>query len=276
MSNKSKKSDKKKSATRTNYLFNADKPTINYTRRAWEKVGHLVFNSPNEVGWIEVVEKVHDFLYRVVDARAMPQVGEPATWTHTMEERAVATLELLQRKELYPGVVDAGLGHSHVDMNVYSSPTDEQEMLRLQDFDADGNPVRNSDGELNVKWNVQTVHNKDGDVFASVWDWENGRYYADCPVEVEGVLTEEDIEDLDMQLARVRRAPPPLSSLQKWKGNKCTNQTSAVPMRSQVDDVLTPWDLDPVYSRDAWDEDQWDAFNDGTSLETVTAMGRIV
>jgi len=177
-------------------------PVVQYSAIAWDSMRYLVAKEKGELGWVGAVEQVNPLYYIIHDIRVMEQMATGATFKYDDWNDAVT--EMIMKGTLIPGRVDANLGHSHVNMGVGPSGTDEEQMMDLALLDDKDEHVLNADGTLKVKFSIQTIHNKRGDSHAAVYDWERKEYHPKCKVEVMSCLTQEQIDDLDMQLKRVK------------------------------------------------------------------------
>jgi len=169
-------------------------PEVFATQRMHETIKYLVSNCPTEIGWVGAVEQVNQWKYILHDARVMDQEATGATFEYDDWNEAVT--EMIVKKTMGPGMVDANLGHSHVNMGVSPSGTDGEQMMDLAHLDKDGNPT--------AKFSIQTIHNKQGSVYCAIYDWEHKRHYTNITIKVMSSLTAEDIADLDEQLKRVK------------------------------------------------------------------------
>ncbi len=257
------------------FLQEGSAPTIRYLPKAWEKVRWLVDVCPTEIGWVEAVEKIDDFLYIVHDVRAMEQERAPTTFSYTGEAWGFVNFEWLQQNLLSKDILDVGLGHSHVNMGCIPSGVDSKQMMDLINYTKDGDIQRNTDGTPKVRFNVQTIHNKKGDVYGAVYDWESSKRWKNCNVEVASSLTDADIEDLEMQLARAKPAPPITykysntgkigSSLGQWPKKK---KQGGKP-RDEIFSQKT-WDAGEVAE---WSDEEWNAYwDDNYTDEEIEAM----
>lgn len=249
---------------RESVLETVGKITVRYDRQAYEKVRYLVNSCPVELGWVEIVEKIDNYLYYIHDVRGFAQVGMPGTFSYTENARFEVMMELLNSGKMLPGYLDAGLGHSHVHGGVTPSGTDVDMMMTMQ--------------KLNQPFSIQTIHNKKGDMYASIYSWEQGRWFGDCEVDIASTLTGADIEDLDMQLDRVRVDYGYKRDYgKKWEPKGTGNVKEEEPQLSLAydNDVVNPqyWGISEEEWNE-WSEDQQAAFTAGISLDLIRAMGR--
>lgn len=257
-------------------------PTLYYTRSAWERMHWLVEECATELGWVGSIEQVDQFNYICHDVRVMEQKAGPATFEY--ENWNDATTEMLISGTLCAGRVDANLGHSHVNMGVRPSGTDEDQMMDLADVDEETQLPK-------AKFSVQTIINKKGDHHCSIYDWENELYYDRVDVEVLSSLTAEDVADLTEQLTRVKKYTysggyggsylnntytPPRGRWNPYTQKFETNDPApAVTTFDEKDDdvsvALDYLDCDYLAEMDDWTQVQWDRWEAGETVSEINA-----
>lgn len=199
---------------RANYLRDPSvKPKLEHSPLAWDKIQYLVRKEKGELGWVGAIEHVNDKLYRLHDVGVMDQEASSANFEYDDWNQPVT--EMIVAGTMRPGMFAANLGHSHVNMGVRPSGTDEEQMMDLLQLSEDNvtpalntsdqliSPVTKQPYKYATPFSIQTIYNKKGEVWVAVYDWENAHYYGDCPFTVGSCLTEEDEKKLDEQLKRV-------------------------------------------------------------------------
>ena len=100
------------------------KPTIQVNAEAYIKMLELVNQSAVECSWHGLVRRTEDTYY-VYDILVFPQINSPTTTTTDENEFAEWQMNLIQDMN-FP-IQDLRLhGHSHVNMNVFSSGVDDK------------------------------------------------------------------------------------------------------------------------------------------------------
>jgi hypothetical protein len=122
--------------------------------------------SPNEVGWLGVVDKISETEYRCKDVYMLTQHVHGAT-TEITSEGLVAFAE-----EYGDDIVSRCMmwGHSHVNMGV--SPSG-QDMEQMKLFINNGMP-----------WFFRVIANKKSDIGVTFFNYDNGYYIEDCKWEL--------------------------------------------------------------------------------------------
>lgn len=104
---------------------NVKKPTILINSNTYTKMYELVKQSPIELQWHMMVKRFPETQeYHVYDILLFPQTNSGASTTTDQDEFAKWQMELIQDLE-FPIEDLRGHGHSHVNMNVYSSGIDD-------------------------------------------------------------------------------------------------------------------------------------------------------
>jgi len=195
-------------------------PTVSFTPLAAEKIRYMVKKYSAELGWACLTcphPTQHDPLIQphhiIVDVEPIPdQEVSGASVEFKAEDEGKAFDELILRLPMLitrnlipldPGtgkpmpVTTNAYGHSHVNMGVSPSSTDDDHMMEIGcEYDA---------GEK--KWVVtgryphyiQTIHNKKGDTFAAIFDFENALHWDECKVSIynPSPLTKDDEDHMD-------------------------------------------------------------------------------
>ena len=100
------------------------KPTIAVTAEAYIKMLELVNQSEVECSWHGLVEKLDD-LYVIYDVLVFPQINSPTSTTTDEKEFAEWQTKLIMDMD-FPIQNLRMHGHSHVNMNVFSSGVDDK------------------------------------------------------------------------------------------------------------------------------------------------------
>lgn len=169
-------------------------PDVFVSAKAADSIAYLVDECSIELGWVGIVEQVNRWKYIIHDIRVMDQEATGASFEYEDWNEAVS--EMIMKGTMQAGMVDANLGHSHVNMGVTPSGTDAEQMMDLAHLDDDKKPT--------AKFSIQTIYNKSGTVYCAIYDWEHALYYTHIKMQVMSSLTAEDIADLDEQLKRVK------------------------------------------------------------------------
>lgn len=101
------------------------KPTIKITMETYTKMYELVKQSDIELQWHMLVERdIKNQIYTVYDVLLFPQTNTGTSTTSDQDEFAKWISKLMMDPE-FPFEDLRGHGHSHVNMNVYSSGVDD-------------------------------------------------------------------------------------------------------------------------------------------------------
>lgn len=101
------------------------KPSIVVTAEAYLKMLELVNQSPVECSWHGLVERFGDSAYLVYDVLVFPQINSATTTTTDEKDFAEWQTKLIMDPE-FPIERLRLHGHSHVNMNVFSSGVDDK------------------------------------------------------------------------------------------------------------------------------------------------------
>lgn len=102
-----------------------EKPTLNITAEAYVKMLELIRQSSVEISWHALVEKQSSGSFYLYDILVFPQINSATSTTTDDEDFAKWQMELIANKE-FPYEDLRCHGHSHVNMNVFSSGIDDQ------------------------------------------------------------------------------------------------------------------------------------------------------
>ena len=162
--------------------------TITFTRNAWKKQQALIQNFTSEVGWHGVVtrDKEDPLHFTIEDILVFPQVVTGTTVTPNDEAYAVwnATLppEKMNAMRFH--------GHSHVNMGVTPSGTDDQyQKDMLGRLNGDGlteeAKIRMKEAMGDMAFYIFMIFNKSGSHNVRVFDYWGNTYYEGAEVTVE-------------------------------------------------------------------------------------------
>lgn len=173
-----------------------DTPTVYFTPVAWNKVLRIVAKSSGEVGWLGLVEQI-DEDYMITDV--FVPVQEVTGVTTDIEAAAHAALVFQLDQAGYDVNQLLYWGHSHVNMSVSPSVTDEEQLAEYIEH------------METATFFLRGIHNKRGEVKMDVFDVGNNVLHQRVDVRpwIEP-LTKEQLDDIDTQLAEnvKRRAQP--------------------------------------------------------------------
>ena len=162
--------------------------TITFTRNAWKKQQALIQNFTSEVGWHGVVtrDKEDPLHFTIEDILVFPQVVTGTTVTPNDEAYAVwnATLppEKMNAMRFH--------GHSHVNMGVTPSGTDDQyQKDMLGRLNGDGlteeAKIRMKEAMGDMAFYIFMIFNKSGSHNVRVFDYWGNTYYEGAEITVE-------------------------------------------------------------------------------------------
>lgn len=127
-------------------------PSVYYTKEVWESITYLVDKCTQEIGWLGLVEEYQGW-YLVTEIFIPEQEVSSATTDIEPEALAALTMQLLDEGK-DPNQLRYW-GHSHVNMQVSPSTTDE---LQIQEYLQD------------VDFFIRGIYNKKGDSKVDVYD----------------------------------------------------------------------------------------------------------
>ena len=167
------------------------KATVVYSSKAWFKTIMLVETQPKEVGWHGVcyrdednpnefyIEDIIIYPQKVTGTTITPDPIEYTNWMNKLDDNTFNHLRFH--------------GHSHVNMAVFSSGTDEafrnDRMSQLKDDD----------------FYVFQVFNKKGEIHSAVYDYKNNTLYENADVATEVECDSMDIWDSYKAIALLLR-----------------------------------------------------------------------
>ncbi len=176
-------------------------PTVYYTHEAWEMMWYVINKCTQEVGWLGLVERDEEN-----NSFLITEIFVPEQLVHGAETdiSAEALGKLANDLEL-AGKDSSQLrywGHSHVNMGVSPSLTDE---MQIDDY------LEHAD------WFIRSIQNKRGESKVDVYDTEENAVFQCVDSDVLSVtLDEERIAEIDMILTNnVKRAPLPKATIAK-------------------------------------------------------------
>lgn len=186
------------------------KATIVYSPTAWFKTMMLVETQPKEVGWHGVcyrdkdlpnefyVEDIIIYPQKVTGITITPDPTEYTDWMNGLDDETFNHLRFH--------------GHSHVNMAVFSSGTDEgfrnDRMSQLKDDD----------------FYVFQVFNKKGEIHSAIYDYQNNTLYENNDISTEVECDSMDVWDFYKAMAKL---------LRKFSGN-ATEFEQAVQMYAEA------------------------------------------
>lgn len=106
---------------------NTTKARILFKKKAWEKMRALVREFSSEVAWHGTVERTDDFNFEITDIVVYPQTVTGVTVNTDQEAYEMWLIQ--QPDEIFNNI--RFQGHSHVNMPVSPSGTDEENMRKL-------------------------------------------------------------------------------------------------------------------------------------------------
>lgn len=194
-------------------------PSVYYTPKAWAKIWHTVDSVSTEVSWLGCVEKLgNDFL--VTDI-FVPKQEVTQTTTDILPEAEASLLYELVSNDICPSTLTLW-GHSHVNMGVTPSGTDEQEV---------------EDRLENSEMLIRTIHNKHREIKCDIYlpqedlIFENVNSYIYVPE-----LSTEDLADLNTKIKdNVQRKTYTYNTM-RGKNNIGKKQQNYLPDYDLIDD----------------------------------------
>lgn len=106
---------------------NTTKARVLFKKKAWEKMSTLVREFSSEVAWHGTVERVDDYNFEITDIVVYPQTVTGVTVNTDQEAYEMWLMQ--QPDEIFNKI--RFQGHSHVNMGVTPSGTDEENMKKL-------------------------------------------------------------------------------------------------------------------------------------------------
>lgn len=179
-------------------------PTVFFTDTAWAKLWQLIDVCKKEVGWFGTVEEFDNGDFLIEDIFVPEQEVTLAETDIKSEAMAQLALDLEMR-----GIDSTKLrywGHSHVNMAVSPSATDEDQIAEYLD---------------DVEWFIRGIHNKRGEQKIDVYDVNAGFIYQcvdGCRLPAELGETESAEFLADVKANVVERVYTPA-----WKSNNGNN-----------------------------------------------------
>lgn len=149
-----------------------NKPIIKITTEAYVKMYELVKQSSVEIQWHGMVQKYPDDTYLIYDILVFPQ-SNTATSTNTDQNEFAEWQMKLIMDENFPIQQMRMHGHSHVNMNVYSSAIDDGYQTDLITKVEDGD------------YYIFLVLNKKMEMYALLYDFDKQIIFENNDIEVE-------------------------------------------------------------------------------------------
>lgn len=128
-------------------------PNVYYTKEAWDVIWYLVEVCKKEVGWLGLVDELSNGDYLITEIFIPKQEVTSVTTEMEPEALAALTMQLLDEGK-DPGKLRYW-GHSHVNMSVRPSLTDEEQIDEYLE---------------SADWFIRGIYNKDGDSKVDIYD----------------------------------------------------------------------------------------------------------
>ena len=145
------------------------RPQIFFDEDAWWKAMALIEQCDKEIAWYGFVDR-DGMNFTITDITVPPQTVTGTSVESDSNEWALWAMEIDNEKY---NKMRCHM-HSHVNMGVFSSGTDD-------DYQKD---MVTKNGDLN--YYIFLIFNKKGDIFARVYDCADNKMYDDCDVDVHG------------------------------------------------------------------------------------------
>jgi hypothetical protein len=212
-----------------------DFPSVYYTIEVFKMIEYIVYKQDKEVAWMGLVEKLSDTEYLIYKIYIPKQVV--ASTSVDISENAIA--------ELVNKIMDEGHdpselryhGHSHVNMEVHPSITDQQHMAEY---------IENAD------YFIREIRNKKTKSKVDVFDKNQNKVFHCVNTEIYELLQEQKFYDeLDTQMKQhiTNKVIPPLKNrdlISPWQAR----QRYGISKIGETDAELLELMADPFYVRD--------------------------
>ena len=157
------------------------KPTLYITADAYTTMYELVKQSSVEIQWhMMVTRNLEDQIYTIYDVLLFPQTNSGTSTTSDQNEFAAWQMALIQNID-FPIEELRGHGHSHVNMNVYSSGIDDAYQTELITKVEDGD------------FYIFLVLNKKMEMYALIYDFAQQMIFETKDIDIK-ILTKEGID----------------------------------------------------------------------------------
>ena len=157
-------------------------PRVFYAPGVWERIQYLVSKCTKEVGWLGLVEKINND-YLITEIFVPEQTVTGAETDISSTAMAALAMQLL-RENKDPSKLRYW-GHSHVNMSVSPSTTDENQVAEYLET---------------CNYFIRGIYNKSNASKVDVYDRDRGVAYQ-CVAESNCYLTQEVIAELDKMIA---------------------------------------------------------------------------
>ncbi len=182
-------------------------PEVLYTPKAWHTLWHLVDTCKQEVGWLGLVEWVDEENAYLITEIVIPEQTVHGTETDISSDAMAVEVERLINEGKDPSQLRYW-GHSHVNMSVGPSATDEDQIDEYLEH---------------ANWFIRGIYNKRREAKVDVFDTTEGVVYQCVKhgIASEG-LTDEELTALnDTIKANVKqRRYPPYGTVYTYPGNR--------------------------------------------------------
>ena len=167
--------------------FYGEIPTIFITPRAFGDMRFLIDESKDEISWLGSVKEITGGL--LIDEIFLPKQECSAAYTEMQESGLQALAEDLLRRKDGPEIWNQirFWGHSHVNMGVFASTTDDNQMDLFKTRDE-------RTGKYVHEWFLRGIFNKHGKVRFWLFMFEKGVVIDDVPwtIKVDAVESRKD------------------------------------------------------------------------------------
>lgn len=206
------------------------KPTIKINIDTYTRMYELVKQSSIELQWHLLVKRdLETQTYTVYDLLLFPQTNTGTSTTSDQNEFAKWITELMMNPE-FPFEDLRGHGHSHVNMNVYSSGIDDAYQRDLITKVEDGD------------FYIFLVLNKKMEMYALVYDFHQQVIFDNDDITIEIIDKEENIKEwCKEQIEKYCK-----TRIQNARPTKVTYNSPAIPSYPEEDDSLDAYILDSM------------------------------
>lgn len=177
-------------------------PMVFFSIEAQRTIDYIVDQSPDEIAWLGLVEEVEDGY--LVQKIVIPEQEVSGTTVDISAEAMGRLVNELMDEGLDPSLLRYH-GHSHVNMAVHPSTTDQDHISEYLE---------------GVDWFIRSIHNKKGDRRVDVFEKFNQRVVNNADSEIwELRLPDEHFDQIDLWLKeRVKEHNPKPKGLVRPQG----------------------------------------------------------
>lgn len=166
-------------------LVFVDEPTVFFAAAALAKVHHIVSTCTTEVAWFGLVDELDDGDFLITDI----YIPEQEVSAAAADIDAAAIAQLVHRYNIDSYKLRYH-GHSHVNMSVEPSSTDQH---HIEDY------LEHYD------WFIRTISNKRGEMRVDLFDKRSGFTYQNIGYTIwEMAFTDQELEDINEELKNVK------------------------------------------------------------------------